>query len=156
MYCEVPGCNRKVHAKGMCNAHYARKVSGWSWRRMVYTPIKERKPVKCSVKGCTNAKVTRRGLCGYHYRVEREAEIHRIQIENALELGEITLETAMELDRIRLERMELPSTCNIPGCNRETFYKGMCNGHYHRAKRGYTYNELVNKPIKKWDWENTV
>lgn len=50
--CSVDGCGKKVHARGMCQPHYRKKLL-------------ESKPV-CTIKGCDRKQLAR-GLCSMHY-----------------------------------------------------------------------------------------
>lgn len=67
--CSVPACEREVHSKGWCMAHYAR------WR--YYGDLKEDRPIgpripapvpPCKIEGCDNqSQIKSRQLCTTHY-----------------------------------------------------------------------------------------
>lgn len=59
--CSIKGCERKLYARGWCQAHYAR------WLRHGSTDnIRKHGHPKCSVKGCERDSRSR-GLCDSHY-----------------------------------------------------------------------------------------
>ena len=58
--CRFKGCNRKLHAKGYCHAHYRQE-----WRGQKARQLRVPKSV-CSVRGC-NSKHFSRGYCRLHY-----------------------------------------------------------------------------------------
>lgn len=61
--CSVEGCERPIHTRGLCTAHYAK----W-WRAGGDdTVIRRAKGRLCSIEGCTRPHEAR-GLCGTHYQ----------------------------------------------------------------------------------------
>src|SRR5690606_10858604 len=67
--CSVPGCDRPVKARGLCNGHYQRWLKEGDV--LADVPLGElktrREPAQCSVPGCDRP-VRARGLCNGHYQ----------------------------------------------------------------------------------------
>ena len=78
--CSVEGCDKKKHARGLCQNHY-RKFMRWG------DPThNENKPLFCSVSGCTR-KARTFGLCGMHYyrlRVNGSPNVVKKKAKNGL------------------------------------------------------------------------
>lgn len=74
--CSIPGCGRRVNARGLCGTHYARFRKGQD----LSAPVEAKGPgygtgAACSVEGC-EIKASARGFCGRHYQEwSRKSEI---------------------------------------------------------------------------------
>jgi hypothetical protein len=65
--CSVPGCARKVRARGLCDSHYQRHRRG----QTVTTPLRSYGITGCSTDGCAREHAAG-GLCYYHWSQARK------------------------------------------------------------------------------------
>lgn len=61
MTCNANGCTKPAFKKGMCSLHYTRM-------RKYGTTIDPYPRVKCSVEGCEQTTLSRKGICITHYK----------------------------------------------------------------------------------------
>lgn len=109
--CSVPGCDRPVKARGLCNGHYQ--------RLMTHGDVQADRPLgggaagprpECSVSGCHRSAVNR-GLCRAHYeRLRRDGDVR----------ADVPLRPRSEERRL----------CAADGCDRPSQARGMCQSHY--------------------------
>lgn len=128
--CSVEGCERQIHARGFCNAHYQRWVKGTSMN----APIRfdPRLEGICVVDGCIAPRKAR-GLCRLHY--------HR-------------LKRGVALDR-SFRRSGGP--CDIAGCNGRASRVGLCEAHYSRHKKGQDMTIPVRRRASNGSgWTNSL
>jgi len=71
--CAIDGCERPVKSRGLCQAHYRRKLRCGEVGR-------DRKP--CSVDGCGSSAVSK-GYCSTHYqRLLKYGRLHTVKVES--------------------------------------------------------------------------
>lgn len=73
--CSVPGCNRQVHAKGLCAMHHKRL---WRYGDPTYSPERHSKwkGVECLINGCHN-QVRHSGLCNRHLMLKKRDNLEK-------------------------------------------------------------------------------
>ena len=120
--CEVPGCDGKHMARGLCSRHYEQRRR--AERRQAAppaVPAPAPKPVPRSTKPRSTAKPAR--VCTVP-GCEREHRAHgwcQMHYRRWLATG----------DPLGLRRTG-PGTCSVPGCDRTVRARGWCRAHYRR------------------------
>ena len=72
--CSVSGCPNDKYAKGMCQAHYARKAKGKS----IDAPLRIKQSGKCIVCG---EQSYGNSLCNKHYRADKKKKLKRALVD---------------------------------------------------------------------------
>lgn len=76
--CRFEACDRPVHCRGWCKAHYEQQRRGYELRPLLATI-----PVSCRIEGCDREIVVRRDrLCRLHY--ERKQRLGWTSLESPL------------------------------------------------------------------------
>ena len=107
--CKVSGCNRPVHSRGMCAAHYGRnRRSGSPAGQRV---MRDSKPETCSVEGCKKP-YSSNGFCGTHYERIRTKGTLKAQArgpygQGSINGGYILLQHIVNGKRVRTGRCRL-------------------------------------------------
>lgn len=118
--CSVSGCDKLVHAKGLCNTHYRRFLKhGNPLKTIVSAPYNGK---KCSVDGCNNL-ASRRCICNMHRQRKKKY--------GYFDLPE-------------------PKICSVGGCESDIKDGGfgMCSKHYQRFKHnGNTQDPPTKKTV---------
>lgn len=109
--CSVPGCDKPLYAKALCNSHYKRERR--SGDVQADKGIGERVAKICSVEGCDNG-ATERGWCHGHYL-------------RWVRLGDV------QPDRPLNRRVNLQ--CSVERCDRPATNRGMCRAHGNRERK---------------------
>jgi len=113
--CKFYGCNRKLHAKGFCKAHYENFRKTGKKPTLPIGTLKEQRKKGCSVDGCDSPHSCK-GFCVKHYTRFREHG-----------------------DPLKTKTYYRPSKpyhkCSVDGCEGEGRTKGLCNAHYQRLLR---------------------
>lgn len=104
--CTIPGCGKKLLARGLCEPHYRKELRGGMPRK------KQRYTGECSADGCTEPDHAR-GLCSTHYGMWR-----RTGDPNAPH-----------------QRIGGGRTCTVQDCGERANADGLCSVHYRRQKR---------------------
>lgn len=121
--CSVESCERKVYARGLCEAHYRRWHRTGSTTNDLAIGERPRAP-KCFARSCERP-ATEQGLCHAHYqRMRRAGDIDETQPLGRRRNGE----------------------CSLRTCNREAYARQLCRNHYRRLLR--IGDPLENVPIK--------
>ena len=116
--CEVPGCDGKHMARGLCSRHYEQRRR--AERRQSAPPAAPkpapvaRPPRLCAVPGCGRPHRAR-GWCHTHYRR--------------------FLATGDPLATRRPGRVPCAGPCSVPGCGRRASGRGLCPAHASRLRR---------------------
>lgn len=110
MTCSVPACYRKVFARGLCRAHYARLQRYGS-----PTGAPPPRPTICSIEGC-GQKLWQHGYCVKHFARWRRHG-------NPLGGGEKKVKSVVGM------------ICAVPSCGKPVLQKGYCRPHYMRWRR---------------------
>lgn len=124
--CSVNGCDRAVYARGVCEAHYRRRLRTGSVdaeRPVGSIP----KPKQCMVAACTNTS-TERGLCHGHYlRLIRSGDV---------------------LSDRPLSR-QVNGVCIVDGCTNRATARGLCGTHrYRKSKHGDVQADIPIKQVE--------
>src|SRR5690606_10386733 len=108
--CSVEECQKKVHCRGWCNAHYQK------WRNYG-DPLggAPALPEICTIEDCENPCMAR-GWCTKHYQRWRRT-------------GDL-LETTRSAPI--LPRGSYPTSCTIGECGKKAVGRGLCGVHYYR------------------------
>ena len=132
--CADPGCNRPVHAKGLCQKHYdAMRKSSAGKRQKA-----------CSVPGC-NGEHHAQGFCQKHYD-QRRKKTRKVPCRVPTCNDEAYMAGYCHRHYEQLRRGPLRSLagggpkatgqdCSIPGCKNAHHAKGYCKSHYSRLRR---------------------
>lgn len=129
--CAVEDCDRKVHARGWCNAHYSR------WQKhgdiQADKPIQKRRSTEgcCSVAGCERNDVLARGWCSAHYARWRT-------------MGDVMADKP-------IRSFDPDRGCKVEGCDGDHMSNGWCQKHYWRWKRHGSPHVLGKKPNGYYD-----
>lgn len=130
--CQVESCDRPHSAKGFCGAHYARYRRGVDVDK---EPIANRQyePDICAYEDCGRPRGIsgRQGMCQGHY----------LQLLRGEELRPIALHIKRSDDG--MVQSENGRICEIESCDRPHYAKGLCNGHWQRARRGVDLNVSI-------------
>lgn len=105
--CSVEGCERTIHARGLCSTHHSRAIRKGEIEPLQITEF-------CSIDGCGRGHYGL-GYCAPHYRRFKK-------YGNA---------TATPIS----EERETPRLCSLSNCERVHYCKGYCHGHYLRFKK---------------------
>lgn len=82
--CEVPGCGRKQHCSGLCNAHNKMRLRSEPLRKIGRCQMSgECKHHGCSVREC-DGKNFGRGYCEFHWNIQRTYKFNPQEYEDAL------------------------------------------------------------------------
>jgi hypothetical protein len=132
--CRVEDCDRPVHGRGLCNAHYLR------WQKngeaALTGPVRKKAPGRiCSVEGCGKPHAGL-GFCRNHL-----ARFKRLEAR-----GEVSEDIAA---KIAMPRLIAPAICSVEGCGiGGKITQGFCNKHY---KRWLLYGDtsIVHVPRRR-------
>lgn len=72
--CTIDGCGRAAKAKGLCAAHYQRRLLGIPMDTPIGGAWKAKPKRVCRVEGCGN-RARSRGLCHNHYEKWRRGTL---------------------------------------------------------------------------------
>lgn len=108
--CAVDGCDRPAKTRGMCTAHYQRRLYG---SRQPDAPIQTHSPTPqpCQVAGCEKTAICK-GMCIMHYQRARRGQ-------------------ALDAPPLRTSRA---GACATDGCTNPVYAKKLCRQHYNRAR----------------------
>ena len=180
--CEVPGCDGKHMARGLCSRHYEQRRR--AERRQSPTPlVPAPKPRRlCAVPGC-DAPHEAHGLCVAHWMRRRRhgdvrAEVpvgqHRRGKARACSVdGCDSPHKALGLCRTHYQRLlrhgdvmaDVPvgqrtgrvaavrAACAVGGCGRPSHARGLCSRHYSRGRRlGWGADLAADPPPRPATW----
>ena len=124
--CSRLGCNRLVHASGLCQKHYdQRRRSGGKGAPSPADKV-------CSVPGCTRP-YHARGYCQKHYDLQRKRSW--TPPAGKARGAEATPRAARAAQGQAQQPPRHGATCCIPGCGRPHHAKGYCKSHYSQLRR---------------------
>ena len=121
--CSVMVCARRVLARGLCGAHYARWRSTGDAGDTAVRALQDRDG-QCSVEGCDRVRKVA-GYCGAHYwRIRTHGDPGPAEIARAR-----------------------AALCSVVGCDRSTVGRGLCRMHYERQRKGREVGSAA--PLKR-------
>jgi hypothetical protein len=139
--CEIPDCEARVLARGLCSLHYSR-LQRHGDPTFTKRPGRKRKPIvpvadRCSVDDCPERRVTR-GWCQKHYqRVRRHGDVNAVHDAGRPVTLLLTDGRAQDL-------------CRVDDCVNLVRRQGLCYKHLAEFKlcryEGCTRNHLSHDP----------
>ena len=111
LFCSISECERKIHARGLCNPHYRQQLSGKEFKQPRRRKLAGEDFSLCSFSECKNVQSYKDGLC----------DAHGWQAKNGKELSAL---------RKREKAKDIQKFCRIDGCGRKFMAKSLCGKHY--------------------------
>jgi hypothetical protein len=129
--CEVDGCERRVHARGMCQSHGRRLANYGSTDTLPATVI-----------------VTRTARCGHEYEGDRNGNT-RVKCPKCAVCQQCGVPCQPTQKFCSLgcvaDSQRGPLSCSVDGCGKPHRARGLCATHYNQA-RGADRHKPVTKP----------